>query len=358
MPTRLKGTAFGPGFASTGSAVEFDISDYGLTLVTEESFDGTPPWQDVTQRKQDYSGLMLEWPGSKGHYALSVSDPAAVQAIKALRGQSAPARHKGQDRATRAWLHGALWLTVVGPVLAIALLLWQHERIAVWAVDRIPVEQERQLGETVFAQTKAKLKLVEGAPQQLVRDIGARLTQGSAYQYEFYVADDPTVNAFAMPGGFIVVHTGLLKLAATPEEVAGVLAHEVRHVESRHSLRAMAQSAGLKITLMLVFGDVGGLAGMAGDLLGLKFSREHESQADSEGLQALVKANIRPQGMRDFFRKMADQEKLNIGWFSSHPASAERFAAMDARLKQLPAAALEAPALSFDYEAVKAALKK
>jgi Zn-dependent protease with chaperone function len=137
--------------------------------------------------------------------------------------------------------------------------VWEHERIATWAVSHVPVSQERKLGEAVFAQTKAKLKLVDGPPAALVKELGARLTKGSAYTYEFYVADDSTVNAFAMPGGFVVMHTGLLALADSAEEVAGVLAHEIQHVEKRHSLKAIAKNAGLMVTISMVFGDLGGL---------------------------------------------------------------------------------------------------
>ena len=358
MPTRLAGTAFGPGFSTAGSAVEFDITDYGLNLVTAESFDGTPPWSEVSLTRQGFNAaqLLLEWPGKSGRYAISVTDAAAIQRITAARGPAAPVRPARADAATRAWVHGVVWATLVLPALLFAALLWQHDRIAGWAVARVPVAEERRLGEIFFERTKSRLKLVEGPATQMVREIGGRLTQGSAYTYEFYVAQDKSVNAFAMPGGFVVVHSGLLALASTPEEVAGVLAHEVRHVESRHSLRALVKSAGLSLTLSLIFGDTGGLVGLADHLLDLKFSRDHETQADRDGLAALVRANIRPQGMRDFFRKMSAQEKLDLGWLSSHPASAERFERMDAALTQLPAAALQAAPLAYDYAAIKAGL--
>lgn len=359
MPARYAGTGFGPGFSGSGTPLEFDVTDYGLSLVTAEAYDGTPPWSEVTLKHQGFNGsqLLIEWPGKSGRYAISVADPAAIKAIAAKGAQKAtPVKVARPDATTRAWSHGLIWVFLVLPVLLLGLVIWQHERIAEWAVARIPVAQERQLGEMVFSQNKARLKLVEGAPLVMVREIGARLTQGSPYAYEFYVTDDPAVNAYAMPGGFVVVHTGLLALAATPEEVAGVLAHEVRHVEGRHSLRSMVKSAGLMATLALVFGDTGGLVGIADQLIGLKFSRDHETEADRDGLAALVKAGINPQGMRDFFAKMAAQDKVSLGWLSTHPASTDRFARMDALLAQLPEAARKAPALGYDYAAVRAAL--
>ena len=74
------------------------------------------------------------------------------------------------------------------------------------------------------------------------------------------------------------------------------------------------------------------------------------------GLKALVAAGIAPAGMRDFFRKMGDKESLNLGWLSSHPASEDRFTALDRALQALPAAALQGTPLAYDYAAIKAAL--
>ncbi|MBL8383763.1 MAG: M48 family metallopeptidase [Burkholderiales bacterium] len=365
---RHPGRAYGPGFQTAGAAVEFEVSGFGLRVVTADAPDGTPRWSEITVRKGGFNDaqVMLEWQGRAGSYALVVSDAAAVAALRAQLAQSAPEKarlrgtgHLGADARTRRWSHLMVWATllpIVLPIVLLVLLLAEHDRIAAWAVSHVPVAQERKLGEAVFAQAKARLRLVDGPPQAMVREIGARLTRGSPYAYEFHVAEDATVNAFAMPGGFIVVHTGLLALAGSAEEVAGVLAHEVQHVERRHSLKAMVKSAGLMVTVSLLFGDLGGLVSVGQDLIGLKFSRDHESEADAEGLKMLVAAGIRPQGMRDFFRRMSEQEKLDLGWLSSHPASETRFAAMDAALKAMPAAAVDAPALPYDYAAIKAAL--
>ncbi len=360
---RLSGQAFGPGFATTGSKTGFDISDYGIRLITADEQDGAPPWTDITLTRGGWDGsqLSLAWSGRAGRYTIALTGKTAISAVTALakgaQGASAITRATA-DGTTRAWSHSMIWLLFVLPVIALAAVLWQHDRIAAWAVSHIPVAQERKLGEMVFAQQKAKLKLIEGKPLDMVREIGAKLTKGSAYQYEFYVADDKAVNAYAMPGGFVVMHAGLLNLAGSAEEVAGVLAHEVMHVEKRHSLKGMAKSLGLAATVSLVLGDLGGLASLGGDLVGLKFSRDHETEADAEGLKALVGAAVRPEGMATLFRKMAAQDKLDLGFLSTHPASEERFAAIDAAIKALPDAARNAPALSYDYTAIKAALPK
>jgi len=129
MPARLPGIAFGPGFALQGNAVEFDITDYGLRLVTEESFDGAPPWSEVSLSRRGYTGMLLEWPGSRGRYAISVTDRAAIGALTAARPAAAA------DHVSR-WSR-LVWLTLILALLA-GFVFWQYNLIADWAVPGTP----------------------------------------------------------------------------------------------------------------------------------------------------------------------------------------------------------------------------
>jgi predicted Zn-dependent protease len=359
---RIPAQAFGPGFLGQGSPIDVELTDYGPRLVTEDAFDGKPPWSEVAVRKGGFNdgALLIEWTGRAGAYALAVRDAAAKAAVSARLAAAAPHRKiagsgvMGQGRATRAWSHAFVWGTIVLPLVLIAALLWQHDRVAGWVVALVPVEQERKLGELVFAQAKARAPLIDGPATTMVREIGARLTAGSAYTYEFHVAQDASINAFAIPGGFIVVHSGLIAAAASAEEVAGVLAHEVMHVEKRHSLKALAKAAGLSVAIALVVGDLGGVAAMGTELATLSFSRAHETEADAEGLKRLVAAGIAPEGMRDFFKKLEKRADFTPAWASSHPASDARHAALDAAIKALPPATYKP--LPYDVSAIKAML--
>jgi Zn-dependent protease with chaperone function len=350
----FKGIVFGPGFADAGTAVDFEADADGIRLAAG---DHAPRWSAITVGKAGWDGtrLGLEWEGASGRYALTVAGAAAVQALGALAGRRA-VRSAGTGGGTHAWVWGIVGVTLLLPLLLLLALLLAHEQIADWIVDRIPVTQEQKLGAQLFNSHKPGLKLVEGAPLAMVRETGARLTQGSRYKFEFYVVDDKTVNAYAMPGGYIVMHSGLLALAGSADEVAGVLAHEVAHVERRHSLRGMIKSAGLYATASLVFGDFGSLAGVGADLLNLKFSRDNERDADSTGLTLLVKAGLEPSAMASFFRKMAAQGGGVPAFLSTHPASEDRFADIERAVKALPEAARAAPPLAVDYAVIKAAL--
>lgn len=361
MSTRFKGQVFGPGFPGAGAPAEFDADGNGIRLRTagvDIGGDGAPRWDAIDLHQSGWDGkqLRLEWVRPSGAYSLAVGDAAAAGALRRLAAGKAGLRKPETSRGTRGIVAALVFVTVGLPLLLLGTLAWQHERIAAWAVSHIPVEQEARLGEIFFEQHRAQLRLVEGPALDMVRGIGTKLTRDSKYRYRFHVAEDKSVNAFAMPGGYVVVHTGLIQLAQTPEELAGVLAHEVQHVEQRHGLRGMAQSLGLYAALSLLVGDTSGLASLGGRLLDLKFSRDHETEADREGLQALVKAGINPAGMRDFFGRLAERNKLEMGLLSTHPASAGRMAEMDRMIRTLPEAARQAPPLLVDYAAIKAGL--
>jgi beta-barrel assembly-enhancing protease len=358
---RFSGIVFGPGFQKVGAQVEFDVSDYGLRLITSEAADGEPPWSAVSVKQQGFNGsqLMLGWKGAAGEYALAVSDSMAQQAIKRVVKAAAPKslqRAHRADGVTRAWSHTMIWALFVVPVVALVLILVFSRQVAGWAADRMSVETEQQLGEKLWSLQKSSLKIIDKADaplaHQAVQEIGAKLTNGSAYKYTFTIVDDAAVNAFAMPGGYVVVHSGLIRRADTAEELAGVLAHEVQHVEKRHNLKNLAHSLGVTAALALVLGDVSAVAaGAAEHLATTRFSRGSETEADLEGMKMLDAAGIDPKGMRSFFKKMMDDQKVSLpAILSTHPASEARFALIDANLPKGKTYA----ALPYDWKAVKA----
>jgi predicted Zn-dependent protease len=171
------------------------------------------------------------------------------------------------------------------------------------------------------------------------------------------VADNKQVNAFAAPGGVVVVNSGLIALASTPEELAGVLAHEVAHVEHRHSLSQMIENVGTVAALGMLLGDWSDtIAGsMATQLLSLKYSRNAELDADRYGMQRMIAAGIDPARMADFFDKLSDKDKgpAATAILSSHPASKERARALREQLAGQPARRYEP--LPIDWSRVQAA---
>lgn len=334
--TPLRGLLYGPGLASSGAAAAFSASALGIEFSGEHADLATPGWRRITWRRGGFNDaqLIIEWTSDAGAHSLVVQDPAAQTALLAHLAPDTRAG-AGPSRATRRASNAVIALLLVVPLVLIGLLLTQADHLIDWAVAKIPVETEIRLGREAFAQQRARLVLEDAHPAAaMVRELGARLGKGSAYPYEFHIARDPSVNAFAMPGGFVVIHTGLLARADSAEELAGVMAHEIQHVERRHGLRGLVHAAGWRVVLSLLLGDTGGslAASWVENLGALRFSRSQESDADAQGVEALVRANIDPRGMATFFRKMAADGDHVPALLSSHPASEARFAAVDAAI--------------------------
>jgi predicted Zn-dependent protease len=306
----------------------------------------------------------FEWSEGEARWSVTLDDPGVQQQVLAAPPASLAAallavgqKQRSSRNRQRLGLSAlALWFAL--PALLLFALLFNASTLTGWVASKVPLSTEQKLGEMVWKQQQAQLKLVENtAANAAVQQIGSTLTEGSRYSYRFFVARDSSVNAFAIPGGTVVVHTGLIEAAKTPEELAGVLAHEVQHVEQRHSLRAMAQSLGTLAALGLVFGDVSGLAQIAAGLSQLSYSRDAERDADEKGLATLKAARIAPQGMVRMFETLAkESEGANPPAFlSSHPATAERIARLKAAIAE--AGAWPVTPIAVDWAAVQTSLR-
>jgi Zn-dependent protease with chaperone function len=253
-------------------------------------------------------------------------------------------------RASRKWpwpVKAMIFLTLLF-MAGIATLWMNRAAISDWIAGKIPADAEKQLGELVFEQqVKPTAKFsTDPALKAQLDAVTARLLPAigeTRYEFKFHIIENETINAFAVPGGHIVVHTGLLQRAKRPEEVAGVLAHEIAHITRRHSLRNMVSSLGTMVIIQAVFGDYSGLAQGASTLLEQSYSRDFEREADATGWQYLLDANIDPSGMTDFFRIIREEEKKTgtdmsgaLEFLSTHPDTEERIASMEERFKALP----------------------
>jgi beta-barrel assembly-enhancing protease len=263
-------------------------------------------------------------------------------------------RHKARLR--RGCGCAALVGFLVAPVVLLALFWVFRAPLGSWTVSFISPQQETQFGDMIFNEMHLNLKEHHGPALEAVQQIGTKLTDGSVYTYKWHVVDDPMVNAFAVPGGHIVVNTGLIKKAKSAEELAGVLAHEVQHIEQRHSLRGVAGNLMWQILIGLVWDSGSTLGGVAGNLGSLSFSRDDESEADAEGIAAMSRAGIDPQGMVKVMRMLAtDAGGLEISLLQTHPATQERVTRLETLAAQLPAATYTP--LPLDWEKVQQSLK-
>lgn len=276
-----------------------------------------------------------------------------------LGNNPALATQRKQVRARKrlAW---ALLFGVCGSVLALLLgLFLARDKMVRTAAQAVPVDWEIKAGDKLFEQVVATKRLVTDSNinAQLKRITEPLLAgiKDNRYPLKFHIVEDATLNAFAMPGGNVVIHSGLLMAADSPEEVAGVLGHEIAHVTQRHSIRSILSSAGLFLVVQTLVGDVSGivavLANNSAFLLDRKFSRDFERESDNHGWDYLLAADIKPQGMITFFSKMqAEEQRMreklkdvtsidvdpnSLELLSTHPATEDRMKNLQAKWDEL-----------------------
>ena len=170
--------------------------------------------------------------------------------------------------------------------------------------------------------------------QDIVDDIlgSGEVKYAQDFAWEVYIIDDPeTLNAFAAPGGYIFVYTGLIKFLEEKDDFVGVMGHEIAHADLRHSTQQLTQQYGVATLLSLLLGeDRELLNNVLGSLLGLKFSRDDESQADQFSVIYLCETEYAANGAASFFQKLLDLGNANPPQFlSTHPNPDNRVEAIN-----------------------------
>ena len=191
---------------------------------------------------------------------------------------------------------------------------------------------EAAAGQSFSQSIKAQSKMVNNTEQlKYLNDIGQRLAKlmgRKEFEYEFNIIEDPTPNAFALPGGKIFFHTGMLELMDSEAELAGVLAHEIAHSVLSHSYKNIGESALTGTASNLIGSVLGREAGIASNVGGLllsqKFSRDKEKQSDILGLRVLDAAGYSADGLYNVMAKLKRLSGGGANLLSSHPASEER----------------------------------
>jgi beta-barrel assembly-enhancing protease len=221
---------------------------------------------------------------------------------------------------------------------------------------------EAQIGRQIyFSLIESGKVITDPELQEYIQDIGMRLAANAktdGQRYQFFIVNDPVINAFALPGGYIGVHTGLILATKNESELAGVLAHEISHVTQRHISRAvfanqrastlsMASMLGAILIGVATGADPGLIQGAVGAAQGvsmeqqISFTRSNEMEADSIGLDLLAAAGFDATGMPNFFETMGRStatlsENKAPEFLLTHPVSTDRMAETRARAAAYP----------------------
>ncbi len=252
----------------------------------------------------------------------------------------------------------------IGAILAVATASGNEVRLPDMGSPADAIlskSDEAQLGRAIMRDIRKSGRVVED-PQvaEYINEIGHRIaaqTNDGDHTFTFFVVDDPRINAFALPGGYIGVHTGLIEASRNEDELAGVIAHEVAHVTQRHIARAIhaSQRQSILTTALMLGAMILGAAGGSGDAVQgalavaqgtaiqqqINFTRSNEYEADRIGIGALAAAGFDPHGMASFFEVMSRQQitapDLRVPEFlRTHPVTTARIAEARNRAREMP----------------------
>jgi hypothetical protein len=329
--------AYFDGQVATRHEVVARLSDEGLRI--EYPFAQLIVWQYAGIRlpvDPAATETRLEYGSADEPESLLVDDPTFLDALA----QRAP-RLRGQPRPGRArhrWTHYAP--IVAGAAAFLALIYaWGIPALANHMATRVPVTWEEGVGRAVVRSlvSTADSCAIPAGIGHILTTLLATVPE-TPYRMHVTVLDNETVNALAAPGGAIVVYRGLVESVQTPEELAGVLAHELQHVLLQHGTRAVLREVPVRIGISLITGGAGAPAvamDVAANLGALRYRRGDEEAADREGMRMLQEAHIDPTGMIRFFDRLLARDGSRTGplaYLSSHPQTV-------ARVRQLTALA-------------------
>jgi len=210
----------------------------------------------------------------------------------------------------------------------------------------ISTEEEIEIGRQVAAEVESKEKLLRNTiVQNYVNNVGQKIASVSDRQdvkYSFKVIDKKDINAFACPGGFIYVYSGLLETLDNEAQLAAVLAHEISHIVARHSIKKLQNIYGYSILAQIALGDktegaAGDIVNVAASLILQGYSRDNEFEADRYGVLYSKNAGYNPKAMVQVFEKFKKMEGSRppaiLGLLSSHPPAEDRIERVEGEIQ-------------------------
>ncbi len=331
--------------------------NYPVSVFTEETTPSAPPFAATLQWQEDH--LILKIPGKearklflndvslslggieKNQVILTTSDATpwriylSNDAEKGLRHHSHPTGPSlvAQIDALRGvrfksrWAYKFRFFLKLLSIILVALLTY---RVFLFLLGLfMPLSWEKHLGDGSTRDIE-KMALKDPIVAQTIQTLGEKVAGPEAlrrYEFKFRVIPKAEVNALAYPGGWIYVHTGLIQFAQSPDELTGVLAHEVQHILERHSLRRMVDDFGFSFFITGIMGDHA-LSAVIAKANTLQFSRGQEKEADVRGMKLLMKAGLPGDGMITFFERMQKSDSPRwmeyLAYLSTHPSDKNR----------------------------------
>ena len=248
------------------------------------------------------------------------------------------------------------WLLIIG-ILCFPCTAIELPEMGISADRTMSPKEEQKLGETFFRQLHRQMVVIDDAEiNGYINSLGQRLASYSdnpQQYFHFFVVKESSINAFAVPGGFVGIHSGLILASYDESELASVLAHEIAHVTQRHIARTLEASQRMTLpalAALILAGIIStknpeiGQAAVASIMAGnaqqqIDYTRLHEQEADRIGIQMLTGSGFDPQSMPNFFERLQAANRYDEGsvpdFLRTHPVTTERIAEARNRVEQL-----------------------
>ena len=324
-------------------AIPVNVQVFEASLLLDYTQEGMPPEQlrwffsEISVQVSDRNFIRITYTGEGGG-TLEVNDPVFVKEFlknyKHIRGAGL------QDLALR----GGYKVGLIALLALIGILLATHFFILPWVadkvVDQLPRSFDKQIG---IAARNSMQEKIDTAGSALLTQFAAQMKWDTSDSLVFTLVPSDIENAYALPGGYVMVYTGLLKKLHTKEELAALLSHEVAHVTRRHSVRKLCRDMSTSLLVSVLISDVGGIAGTlyanASAVYSLTYSRKYEEQADITGLETMRRNQIDQQGMVKLMQELKKLDhQLKIPEFiSTHPLTENRISYVQQDIKAHPA---------------------
>lgn len=320
----------------TSQPYDAQISIFGNTLTINYE-NGQVVWAISQIDYSSFTGrgkTMLKYGEFPHQYLEFLIDSSLFNALES----HLPRRREGFWAFSNELANSGFRGVLIGLAIFIAITIGFYflvlPKVAEYVADKIPIETEIDLGKQFYDSFVGDME-IDKAKTKLLNDFAKKVDFETEYPLKFTVVKSEQVNAFALPGGNIVVFDAILKKIKTPEELVALLSHEVTHVKERHSLKGLARNLAGSLAVSVVIGDMNTigniLVSQANNIYQLGFTRDMEKQADLEGLEIMYHNKLDPQGMIHLMERLHEEEKKYgvdkmRDYLNSHPMTKERIA--------------------------------
>ncbi|AFK03785.1 peptidase M48 Ste24p [Emticicia oligotrophica DSM 17448] len=318
----------------TSQPYEAQVNFVGDRLIIKYG-NGEVEWQIPKIEYSSFTGkgkTMLQYGDFPHQYLEFLLDSPLNKALE----NYLPKRREGfwafANELAGAGFRGLLITIAIFVAITVGFYFLLLPKIAEYVAAQIPVETEVELGKQFYDSFVGGKEIDQERTKQL-QIFAKKIDFQTKYPLKFTVVKDKQINAFALPGGNVVVFDAILEKIKTPEELAALLSHEVTHVKERHSLKGLSRSLAGSMVVSVIVGDMNSIGNImvsqANNIYELGFTREMEKEADLEGLEIMFHNKLDPKGMTRLMERLHEEEKKYgvdkmPAYLNSHPMTKER----------------------------------